>query len=551
MLELSQLRCRQEPDSAGCGLRLALLHYGFRTSQIGFVNKRAAAFSPRHASLGLLNLARSLEVDFEAGLIDVEPKFKYFDEDNYSDDAEMAEAISLWLEPASSRFILAGLYSLAFERTERFLSLFSPSEQCIVVGGAHPTVSPSIDHAHVVVRGEGATAIRHIVNFIAKPDFGQGPEARGICYQLNGIEHSSKPAFDRSLATIPSPAFRYELFAETLAGGKIQNVRWWEAVGDSTQIYVCTQSCRARCTFCSTYLIHGASVSRPADAVKEDLRHIAEMGYDSIKFHDDDLLQHNELENVLEELKSSGLHWSCNARSEHVTSEIAHRLFASGCRRVFLGLESMSQRSLDYYRKHTTVADNERAVRVFDDAGIGVIAGYIIGAPHDDIDSVLEDLDRVLGLPIYFLSTAILTPDIGTVEFGRALKQNPILGALVESGRNDIRPRPDLFGEKAPFGLPTVCAALTKDELNELYQLVGASFFLRRSTLERVIRHTRENNTEQFSDWFHWMYDQALLLASESKLEPVRRRAGAVIENAGSLLEEIDCRSSRVRTYAE
>lgn len=452
----------------------------------------------------------------------------------------MAEAISEWLQPAASRFILAGLYSLAFERTEQFLARFDPTEQCIVVGGAHPTVSPSVETAHIVVRGEGGAALRHIVNLLGKPNFGEGPDAKGICYRKGDLEHISKPAFDKSLSAIPSPAFRYELFAETLTEGRVQNVRWWEAVGDETQIYVCTQSCRARCTFCSTYLIHGALVSRPATSVKQDLDHIAGMGYDSIKFHDDDLLQHGELDSLLLAIKNVGLHWSCNARSEHMTTELAQKLFASGCRRVFLGLESMSQRTLDYYRKTTTIADNERAVRALDKAGIAVIAGFIIGAPHDDIVSVLEDLDRVLELPIYFLSTAILTPDIGTVEFSRALKHVPEIGALVDGGRNAVRPRPELFGEKAPFGLPTVCSSLSKDDLNELYQLVGSAFFLRADTVDRAIRHTRQDQLVDLANWFHWIYDQTVKLADEASMEPVRRRAQAIAKDAKVLLERTE-----------
>src|SRR5262245_19794536 len=125
--------------------RLALVHHGFRTTQLGLMDKRALAFTGRYAALGLLNLARSVEVDFENGRIPFAPEVRYFDEDAYVDDDEMAAALTEWLKPAPARFLLVGLYSLAMERTAGLLVKVDPTTYCIVVGGAHPTVAPQVD----------------------------------------------------------------------------------------------------------------------------------------------------------------------------------------------------------------------------------------------------------------------------------------------------------------------------------------------------------------------------------------------------------------------
>ena len=133
------------------------------------------------------------------------------------------------------------------------------------------------------------------------------------------------------------------------------------------------------------------------------------------------------------------------------------------------GAESFDQRTLDYYHKATTVEMNQRAVVAFDAAGIAVVCGYIIGAPHDTVESILADLERALTLPIYFLAAAILTPDIGTTEFRRAVRRMIHLRVLVdEAGGLSVRPRPDLFGTQAPYGMPTVSEAVSKTELDEL-----------------------------------------------------------------------------------
>jgi hypothetical protein len=501
MLDLDLLRQSGRFSVRAGSPRLALVHYGFKLTQMEAAEKRQASFSPRYPALGLLNVARAARLAFERGLIPHEPEFKYFDEDDYDDDEALTQGIDEWLRPAPARFLLVGLYSMAFDRTTEFLARVDPAEYCIVVGGAHPTVAPEVGFAHLVVRGEGGDAIRHILAHLLEPGFGEGPDARGICYQSGGRVQMGKTVFDRSLENTPSPAFAYDLIPN---GAKVSiRERWWKAVGESQQLYICTQSCLARCTFCSTYPIHGRFVSRPIHLVAEDLAEIVRArGHDAIQFHDDDLLQHEQFDELLDLLRSLGAQWTCNARSVLITAALAERMATSGCRKVFLGVESLDQRTLDYYRKGTTVEMNQGAVRALDEAGIGVVSGYIIGAPHDTVESLLEDVDRVLALPIYFLALAILTPDIGTVEFLRAKKRFPILGQLGDEAMNrNIRPRPDLFGSAAPFGLPTVCDRITKEELNELYALISAEFFARSSSMERIVRYTPPARLEEAKSW--------------------------------------------------
>ena len=538
MLDLGMLRDSGRFSITAGSPRIALVHHGFRTTQIELVDSRKARFSPRYASLGLLNIARSLQIDFENGLIPFAPELKYFDEEAYQDDDDMARALAEWLRPAKARFILVGLYTLAVERTAALLAHLDPTEFCIVVGGAHPTVAPQVGYAHIVVRGEGGVALRHILTKLFQPSFGEGSEARGICFELDGQLRMSGPAFDRSLATIAPPAFAYELCqSRTDFTGRLHE-RWWKAVGKSPQIYICTQSCRARCTFCSTYLIHGRLVSRPVEYIAADLDYMVdEFGHDLIYFQDDDLLQHEQFDQLMDLLTEKRVTWTCNARSEFMTAALARQIYAAGCRKVFLGVELLDQRSLDYYRKATTVEMNKTAVKVLDAAGIAVVCGFIIGAPHDTLESSLADIDRVLDLPIFFLSASILTPDIGTVEYLRARKAIPEMRLLGDGGSYvNLKPRPEIFGTAPPFGMPTVCANLSKLELNELYELALCKFFLRESAIERIRRFTPLERMDEVQAWYDWTEQRAHKLKNSARLEPVKQRATALIAKSGAEL---------------
>ena len=68
---------------------------------------------------------------------------------------------------------------------------------------------------------------------------------------------------------------------------------------------------------------------------------------------------------------------------------------ASGCRRVYLGLESGSQATLDLMQKQMTVEQGERAVTVYNEAGIEVAAFFIVGYPGE----TASDIEETFALP--------------------------------------------------------------------------------------------------------------------------------------------------------
>ena len=485
--------------------RLALIHRSFRTTSLrrGIQRQQFAAHFP---ALGLLNLAHSLRFDADNGKLRL-PEIRYFDEETYADEDELAEAVMEWLAPSPRRIIAASAYTMTVDYLEAFLSRFDPTSHLILVGGAHATLAPDIEHAHIAVRGEGGAALRHILTKLFTPEFGTGADAAGLCYLLDGQEVVQKQAFDRSLALLPSPGFAYDLLPQDGEEGPVYATSFTRMLGLRPQIYICTQSCQARCTFCSTYLIHGKAVARPIALIRQDLSYIInELKYDSLEFHDDDLLQHPEFFELLKLLQELNVPWFCYARVDTITQEIAQRMADAHCKRVFLGVESMNQQNLDYYNKHTTVADNRRAVEALAQAGIGCNAGFLIGAPSDTVESILQNLDAFLDLPLFAISCSVLEPNPGTVEFHRARKRgNEFLAAFGGQNKHRLIPHPEIYGLEAPMGFPTVCEAVSKAELNCLVRLIEGEFYFREPTWQWLIATRSPNQVELVKSFYRFV----------------------------------------------
>ena len=76
--------------------------------------------------------------------------------------------------------------------------------------------------------------------------------------------------------------------------------------------------------------------------------------------------QGSVLDGILSIMKDLDIPWTCYSRANSLVGDagkdIAGRLFESGCRRVFLGLEAMSNQRLSFLGKQATVEDNLTAV---------------------------------------------------------------------------------------------------------------------------------------------------------------------------------------------
>lgn len=119
-----------------------------------------------------------------------------------------------------------------------------------------------------------------------------------------------------------------------------------------------------------------------------------EYGIGSIMIHDDLLGTKAWMEEFIEKWQqnlSSSIPWWCQLRADTVIrmKEFIPDLADIGLTYVSVGLESGSQRMLDFLDKGTTVEENIEAVHLLHNSGINVFGNYIICLPTE----TKEDLD--------------------------------------------------------------------------------------------------------------------------------------------------------------
>ena len=189
---------------------------------------------------------------------------------------------------------------------------------------------------------------------------------------------------------------------------------------------VTSRGCPFNCLYCkpSTDLIFGGGIrQRSAGNVVGEIVELAGLRNESrirIFFKDDTITMHPT--GWFEEFRDSlrreriELEWHCNSRVDTVTGDKVRVMAESGCHCISFGVESGSQRILDFYRKGTTP---EQAIEAFEwchQHGVEATANLMIGLPLEteaDLRATYELLKKLRpdDIIVYF-STAIPGRDI-------------------------------------------------------------------------------------------------------------------------------------------
>jgi anaerobic magnesium-protoporphyrin IX monomethyl ester cyclase len=195
---------------------------------------------------------------------------------------------------------------------------------------------------------------------------------------------------------------------------------WLRRTGVRTTSLVATLGCPFACDFCSKPVFGDVVRRRHIDAVLAEVDGLRALGYDGLWIADDTFtLSRSYLEEFCRGMRGRGMSWSCLSRAEGLAPDTVRLMKQTGCRRVYLGLESGSPATLELMNKRVTVADGERAVRLYRAAGIEVAAFFIVGYPGETRAAIEHTFALALRLPLDEISFNVPYPLPGSALFAR------------------------------------------------------------------------------------------------------------------------------------
>lgn len=89
------------------------------------------------------------------------------------------------------------------------------------------------------------------------------------------------------------------------------------------------------------------------------------------------------------------LDWMCESRVDLVDEELLELMCNAGCKAIYFGVESGTQRVLNYLRKGITLEQIEKAFRLCRKVGISGIASIMIGIPGQTMEENYETINFI------------------------------------------------------------------------------------------------------------------------------------------------------------
>ena len=343
---------------------------------------------------------------------------------------------------------------------------------CItVLGGPLPSAAPketlqAMSTVDYVVTGEGE---RVFFNLITRLETGKSPGIEGVCYREGGtIVHKPQTQYI-DIETLPYPA--YDLLPH------IEKYKGRDDVAVLTM--AASRGCVYNCRFCSSKMMWGTYRSRSVDSVLDEIAfYTREYGDIFIDFLDDIFTANKRwVKTFCRRLKEMDVKWSCITRIDCINKELLHALREAGCKIIFYGVDSGTQRILDVINKGYTVDEVVRAIKMSLDFGFSIENTFIVNFPTETKEEMLNTLtlaQTLLDMGVEEAVVFVLTPHphLDVLKSSHEFKPTPYRGGFLEyiSYFAD-----DPYQYDSPYFLPEaytpVNPFITDEDFNDIFEI--------------------------------------------------------------------------------
>lgn len=285
----------------------------------------------------------------------------------------------------------------------------------IVLIGSHPTVfhreilreNKCVD---AICRGEFDLTVRDIVLSLSNGE--DLRKVRGISYR-DGKEirvNEDRPLI-QDLDQLPFPA-RHIV--------KNENYRAAIYTGKNPTALVSSRGCPYGCIYCLwPRTLYGRKFrSRSPENVVDEIEEVVKKyGVDEIYFDDDCLtLGKKRMMDICRLIieRDLDVKWICQCRVDTVDRELLKEMKKAGCHYILFGVESGSQKMLDYMKKGITLDKVREAFKLCKELGIKTQAFFLIGLPGENHETIKETMKFAKEIEPASAQFAVVIPHPGT-----------------------------------------------------------------------------------------------------------------------------------------
>ncbi|MFX1233363.1 MAG: B12-binding domain-containing radical SAM protein [Promethearchaeota archaeon] len=283
----------------------------------------------------------------------------------------------------------------------------------VVWGGIHPTIlaSQTLQSKFIdfVIRGEGEVSFYELIT-------GKNlSQINGLSFKKNDkIYHNP----DSKLLTST------ELNSLSIPWNLINPTHY---VKNGTYICITSRGCPFRCAFCYNTLLNNVWRGWGSDKCMEEFDKVLDFGVRNIIFYDDNFFADlKRVKSLFNYFKEHEITWKAELRVDRLNYALAKEAKEHGCRQMYFGAESGSQRILNILNKKISIKDIIKSAQITRNLNIKADYSWMIGIPGEtkkDIRGTLSLIKRTKQInPNCEFSVKLLFPYPNTPIYDLAIK---------------------------------------------------------------------------------------------------------------------------------
>lgn len=353
---------------------------------------------------GIARLATSLlQKGYECLIYDMEPlKASYKD-------------LKAFLEKERPQIVGVEVETPLFHKSQMIAKIARQvlPEALILAGGAHTFIEPeytlrNIPEVDYVLRGECENTLGEFLEAYNKGkrkfELSYIP---GVCFRNDESFIVSKDVpLIQDMETVPFGAFHL-----------LPLDKYYDAFYPARRLYapVTCRGCPNFCNFCGEPLIYGhkARAESPTKVVEQIEILLKEYFVEYIVFQDATFnFSIQRVKQICEEIIKRNLHfkWKVKARVDHVDEEMLRLMKEAGCDTIGFGVESASERSLEFLHKGFTPEQIRTAFALANKVGIKTLAYFMLGTEGETEEDLRKTIRFSIELKPTYSHYMITTP---------------------------------------------------------------------------------------------------------------------------------------------
>jgi anaerobic magnesium-protoporphyrin IX monomethyl ester cyclase len=322
---------------------------------------------------------------------------------------------------------------------EAALDMIDRARACgvpVIVSGSDATDHPEIylrRGATAVILGEGEITLADLADrMLTSRPIDDVPGIANLD-ETCAVRKSAARPFIKSLDELPFPAW-------DLVDVERYRALWRDRRGFYSINLATTRGCPYHCNWCAKPIYGQRYATRSPEAVAREVAWLRQhFNPDHLWFVDDVFgLKPGWVEEFADRITQQGppLPFRCLMRADQVTAEVARALARAGCRMLWMGAESGSQKVLDAMEKGLRVDDIRTASTLLKAAGIDVGFFLQFGYPGETWEDIEATLQLARELKPADIGVSVSYPLPGTRFYERVQEQLGVKQNWVDS--NDL-----------------------------------------------------------------------------------------------------------------